>query len=150
MSHRSLVTGGAGFIGANLVRQLVEDDPDGAVLVVDKLTYAGNRAYLADLLDRIDFAEIDIADAHALEQTWREFAPTHVYHLAAESHVDRSISGPEPFIQSNVIGTFRLLECARRHWQSGQERFLHVSTDEVYGSLGAEGQFTETTAYAPS
>jgi dTDP-glucose 4,6-dehydratase len=148
MTARYLVTGGAGFIGANLVRHLSAVEPEAAILVVDKLTYAGNRAYL-DGLD-VGFAEIDIADAEALEAAWQDFAPTGVYHLAAESHVDRSISGPEPFVTSNVLGTFRLLECARRFWKEGEGRFLHVSTDEVYGSLGPEGAFTETTPYDPS
>jgi dTDP-glucose 4,6-dehydratase len=151
-----LVTGGAGFIGSNLVRTLVRDHGH-EVLNVDALTYAGNLASLADLADepRHRFARADICDAAALQSLFTDFAPDWVMHLAAESHVDRSIDGPGAFIQTNVLGTFTLLQTARAHFEklSGAARerfrFLHVSTDEVYGSLGAEGRFSETTAYDP-
>ena len=153
-AQRLLVTGGAGFIGANLVRFLAEQAPDAHILVVDKLTYAGNLRYLEGVLDdqRVRFCKADIADKAAMEKAFDDFAPNGVLHLAAESHVDRSISGPEPFIQSNIVGTFVLLEQARRTWvEAGTPgRFLHVSTDEVYGSLGDEGAFTEDTPYDPS
>lgn len=151
-----LVTGGAGFIGSNLVRLLVKDHGH-EVLNVDALTYAGNRRSLADLdaHPRHRFAQADICDAPAMQKLFAEFAPDWVMHLAAESHVDRSIDGPGAFIQTNVIGTFTLLQAARAHFEklSGAARdrfrFLHVSTDEVYGSLGADGLFTERTPYDP-
>jgi len=152
--QRVIVTGGAGFIGANLVHFLAEEVPDVRVAVVDKLTYAGNRRYIEGPLGRenVSFHELDITDALALDRLFIEFQPTGVLHLAAESHVDRSISGPAAFIQSNVVGTFALLELARKHWVEAERdgRFLHVSTDEVYGSLGDDGAFTEETPYDPS
>ncbi len=151
---RIIVTGGAGFIGANLVHLLVEREPDAQVVVVDKLTYAGNRRYLEPHLgtDRVRLVEHDIADEAAMRALFADVDPTAVYHLAAESHVDRSISGPRPFIESNIVGTYVLLECARQQWIEGPGagRFLHVSTDEVYGSLGDDGAFTEETPYDPS
>jgi dTDP-glucose 4,6-dehydratase len=151
-----LITGGAGFIGSNLVRLLVNEHGH-TVLNLDALTYAGNPHSLADLADhpRYHFAHADITDAAALAALFAEFAPDWVMHLAAESHVDRSIDGPGAFIQTNVVGTFTLLQAARAHFEklSGPARerfrFLHVSTDEVYGSLGPEGRFTESTAYDP-
>ena len=151
-----LLTGGAGFIGSNLVRHLLAT-PEHDVLNVDKLTYAGNAHSLADLADnpRYRFAQTDICDAAAITALFADFQPDWVMHLAAESHVDRSIDGPGEFVQTNVVGTFTLLQAARAHY-AGLEgaarerfRFLHVSTDEVYGSLGAEGLFTETTPYDP-
>ena len=154
---RVIVTGGAGFIGSALVRHLVlERGCD--VLNVDKLTYAGNLASLRDVEGKPNyrFLKADICDRAAMEQAVASFRPDRIMHLAAESHVDRSITGAAEFIQTNVIGTFTLLEVARGYW-SGLEgsakdafRFLHVSTDEVYGSLGDDGLFREDTPYDPS
>jgi dTDP-glucose 4,6-dehydratase len=151
-----LVTGGAGFIGSNLVRSLVVSHGH-EVLNVDALTYAGNLHSLDDLKSdaRHRFVRADICDAGAMQRLFSEFSPDWVMHLAAESHVDRSIDGPGAFIQTNVVGTFTLLQAARAHYEklAGAARdgfrFLHVSTDEVYGSLGATGLFTETTPYDP-
>lgn len=154
-----LLTGGAGFIGSNLVRHLLDARLDAHVVNLDKLTYAGNPATLADLSchPRHRFVHGDIADAALLADLFAKHRPTAVLHLAAESHVDRSIDGPEAFLQTNVFGTFRLLEAARAYWnglpadERGAFRFLHVSTDEVYGSLGpADPAFAETTPYAPN
>lgn len=150
-----IVTGGAGFIGANLVHLLAQRRPDVRLIVVDKLTYAGNRGYLKGVEDgaRVVFEQVDIADEAEVERLFVQYRPTGVFHLAAESHVDRSISGPRPFIDSNIIGTYVLLEAARRHWleRGVQGRFLHVSTDEVYGDLGPnDPAFTEETPYRPS
>lgn len=151
------VTGGAGFIGSALVRQLI-GETESTVVNVDKLTYAGNLSSLAAARHhpRHHFAQVDICDAETIRHLFDRFRPDAVYHLAAESHVDRSIDGPVEFIQSNVVGTFTLLQESLRYWRSldaeaqRRFRFLHVSTDEVYGSLGAEGLFTETTPYDPS
>lgn len=153
-----LVTGGCGFIGTNLVRHLLTAGAAAhEVLNIDALTYAGRRANLADLEanPRYRFQQVDICDATALRRVFAEFAPDWVMHLAAESHVDRSIDGPAVFIRTNVMGTYTLLEAARAHYETlagpvrERFRFLHVSTDEVYGSLGAEGYFTEESAYDP-
>jgi dTDP-glucose 4,6-dehydratase len=154
---RILVTGGAGFIGSALVRRLVLQQQAEAVLVVDKLTYAGERRSLRDCEGKPGFAflQADIADAPRMQQAMAEFRPDAVMHLAAESHVDRSIAGAAPFIHTNVVGTFSLLEAARAYWGGLQGarkdafRFLHISTDEVFGSLGPTGYFTETTPYSP-
>jgi dTDP-glucose 4,6-dehydratase len=154
---RILVTGGAGFIGSALVRRLVGGQVAEAVLVVDKLTYAGERRSLRDCEGRpgFGFLQADIADAEAMAQAMAEFRPDAVMHLAAESHVDRSIAGAAPFVQTNLVGTFVLLEAARAYWlgldaaRKEKFRFLHISTDEVFGSLGATGLFTETTPYSP-
>ncbi|MCS1408619.1 MAG: dTDP-glucose 4,6-dehydratase 2 [Verrucomicrobia subdivision 3 bacterium] len=150
-----LVTGGAGFIGSNLVRYLVQQT-DNQVLCLDKLTYAGNLQSLAEIAEdkRYAFTQIDIADAIAVRNAFQEYHPDVVMHLAAESHVDRSIDGPGEFIQTNVCGTFNLLQVALSYWtEIGKPesfRFLHVSTDEVYGSLGFDDSpFTETTPYDP-
>lgn len=153
-----LLTGGAGFIGSAVIRHLIADT-DHSVLNVDKLTYAGNLESLAEAAasPRYAFAQIDICDRQALQQTFAEFQPDAVMHLAAESHVDRSIDGPGEFIQTNIAGTYTLLEATRAYW-SGLDadaktafRFHHVSTDEVYGDLhGVDDLFTETTPYAPS
>ena len=151
---RILVTGGAGFIGSAVVRHLVAD-LGADVLVVDKLTYAGNRASLAPVDGRFKFLQADICDGPAMEAAIRDFAPDAITHLAAESHVDRSIDGPAAFIETNLVGTFRLLEAATGYWRGLDEaaraafRFHHISTDEVFGALGDEGSFCETTAYDP-
>jgi dTDP-glucose 4,6-dehydratase len=154
---RFVVTGGAGFIGSAVCRHLLRT-PGNAVVNVDKLTYAGNLASLLSVSQDIRYALVraDICDRAAMDAVFREHAPDAVIHLAAESHVDRSITGAAAFIETNVLGTFTLLEAARAYWSAlppdrkGKFRFLHVSTDEVYGSLGANGLFTETTAYDPS
>lgn len=151
-----LITGGAGFIGSNLVRHIIETT-EHSVLNVDALTYAGNHHSLSDIQNhpRYAFSQVDICDAPRVESTIQEFQPDWIMHLAAESHVDRSIDGPCAFIQTNVIGTFNLLQAARAHFEQlegdakAQFRFLHVSTDEVYGSLTETGLFTETTRYDP-
>jgi dTDP-glucose 4,6-dehydratase len=151
-----LVTGGAGFIGANFVLQAVADGL--TVINLDKLTYAGNLDTLASLDGnaRHVFVQGDIGDRALVSQLLAEHRPSAIVNFAAESHVDRSIDGPAEFVQTNVVGTLGLLECARDYWRalegSAKEafRFLHVSTDEVYGSLGDQGQFTESTPYAPN
>lgn len=152
-----IVTGGAGFIGANFVRYALSHT-DARLVIVDKLTYAGNLASLKDALDdpRVQFIQADIADKEAMAAVFRDFLPTAVVNFAAESHVDRSIDDPSPFIETNITGTFVLLEAARKHTAKLSDqarrafRFLHVSTDEVYGSLGETGLFSETTPYAPN
>lgn len=153
-----LVTGGAGFIGSAIVRHIIENTQND-VRVMDCLTYAGNLESLASVADnsRYSFSRTDITDAQSVAQQFSEFQPDIVMHLAAESHVDRSIDGPAAFIQTNLIGTFTLLEAARHYWSSLNEtakqtfRFHHISTDEVYGDLdGTDALFTEETSYAPS
>jgi dTDP-glucose 4,6-dehydratase len=156
MSKRILVTGGAGFIGSAVVRHIIRETRH-QVLVVDKLTYAGNLDSLSPVSNdpRYTFARADIADAPKVREVFENFQPDAVMHLAAESHVDRSIDGPADFIHTNVVGTFTLLQCALGYWRSLPDarksafRFHHVSTDEVFGSLGEDGQFCETTAYDP-
>ena len=153
-----MVTGGAGFIGGNFVLGLLAQDADLRVVNLDALTYAGNRDTLAPLDgdDRHVFIHGDIGDRHLVARLLAEYQPGAIVNFAAESHVDRSIDGPAAFVQTNVVGTLGLLECARDYWKSLEGpareafRFLHVSTDEVYGSLGATGKFTETTPYAPN
>jgi dTDP-glucose 4,6-dehydratase len=157
MRRRILVTGGAGFIGSAVVREIIRATPH-QVMVVDKLTYAGNLANLGPVANdsRFGFVRADIADAAKMRETVRSFRPDVIMHLAAESHVDRSIDGPGEFVQTNVVGTFSLLQAALGYWRTvsraaRQEfRFHHVSTDEVFGSLGPEGLFTETTPYQPN
>lgn len=152
---RILLTGGAGFIGSNLVRTLMRSGE--TVLNLDKLTYAGNLESLSDVSDssNYSFAQVDIVDREAVQAVINSFRPNGVMHLAAESHVDRSIEKPSQFIETNVIGTFNLLQASLRYWktlpasEAEQFRFIHVSTDEVYGSLGSTGYFTEETPYAP-
>ena len=150
-----VVTGGAGFIGSALVRHLI-GRTDHEVLVIDKLTYAGNLASLAAVRGhpRYQFSRTDICDRSAVSKIFSNFDPDAVIHLAAESHVDRSIDGPAEFISTNVVGTYVLLEAALAHWRklgarAQRFRFLHVSTDEVYGALTDEGSFTELTKYDP-
>jgi dTDP-glucose 4,6-dehydratase len=153
---RVLVTGGAGFIGSAVCRHFLVDLGHD-VVVIDKLTYAGNLASLAPVAadPRYAFEKHDICDVDAINAIFAKYRPDAVVHLAAESHVDRSISGSDVFVKTNVLGTFTLLEAARKYLASGRKgladfRFLHVSTDEVYGSLGEDGLFTETTPYDPS
>ena len=155
---RILVTGGAGFIGSALIRHLIQDT-EHSVLNLDKLTYAGNLESLAEVetSDRYRFLQADIADRERVSEALLEFQPAAIMHLAAESHVDRSIDGPAEFIQTNIVGTYQLLEAARAYWQTlpverrEAFRFHHISTDEVYGDLhGVDDLFTETTPYAPS
>lgn len=151
-----LVTGGAGFIGSNLIRHLIFKT-EHSVLNLDKLTYAGNLRSLSDLEHHphYQFSRTDICDTLALEKAFTDYKPDWVMHLAAESHVDRSIDGPDAFIHTNVIGTFNMLQVARSHYEKlkgtakDNFRFLHVSTDEVYGSLGKEGRFSEASPYDP-
>jgi dTDP-glucose 4,6-dehydratase len=156
MTRRFLITGGAGFIGSAVVRHLVRET-DHRVCVVDKLTYAGNLASLAPVASspRYSFVRADIADADKMKNVFASQRPDVVMHLAAESHVDRSIDGPAAFMQTNIIGTYVLLEAALAHWRAlpkgaqSDFRFHHISTDEVFGSLDADGCFTEETAYDP-
>ncbi len=148
-----LVTGGAGFIGSHLIRHLLDHHPDYRVVNVDALTYAGNLMNLQDVQDdpRYTFEKADIADAPAIDAIFSRHQPEVVLHLAAESHVDRSILDPGAFVRTNVVGTVTLLRVAQKHWADklSDKVFYHVSTDEVYGSLGAEGRFREDTPYDP-
>jgi len=155
---RILVTGGAGFIGSAVVRHIIADT-NNSVVVVDKLTYAGNLESLTPVADneRYAFEQVDICNRSELDRVFAQYQPDYVMHLAAESHVDRSIDGPADFIETNIVGTYTMLEAARQYWNgleaSGKEafRFHHISTDEVYGDLhGTDDFFTETTPYAPS
>jgi dTDP-glucose 4,6-dehydratase len=158
LSRRHFVTGGAGFIGSNLVHHLLDSDPDAEVLVYDALTYAGNLDNLAAAENnrRYHFVHGDICDRELVRSSLEDFRPTIVYNLAAESHVDRSIDAPGEFVRTNVTGTFEMLEGARALASKLPEkarsdfRFVHVSTDEVFGSLGADGLFNEETRYAPN
>ena len=158
MTLKFLVSGGAGFIGSSVIRYLIKDT-DSKVLNLDKLTYAGNLDSLLDVdsSDRYQFVQADICDAAAVRNIFSDFKPNVVMHLAAQSHVDRSIDGPSEFIQTNIVGTYTLLDAAREYWASLADedkasfRFHHVSTDEVYGDLeGTDDLFLETTAYEPS
>ena len=157
MALKFLVTGGAGFIGSAVARKLIRET-DHRVLVLDKLTYAGNLDSLAPIADdpRYGFVQADICDEAHLKRIFAEFRPDVVMHLAAESHVDRSIDGPAAFIKNNMVGTYVLLQAALEHWRglSGEERdhfrFHHISTDEVFGSLGPTGRFHEETPYQPN
>ena len=158
MSKTILVTGGAGFIGSAVVRHIIENTQDN-VVNVDKLTYAGNLESLESVENnpRYAFEQVDICDAKALARVFEHHQPDAVMHLAAESHVDRSIDGPAAFIETNIVGTYTLLEAARAYWNSLNDerkaafRFHHISTDEVYGDLeGTDDLFTETTPYTPS
>ncbi|MDE2117669.1 MAG: dTDP-glucose 4,6-dehydratase [Betaproteobacteria bacterium] len=155
--NKILITGGAGFIGSAVIRQLIAETAV-TVINVDKLTYAGNLQSLSSVADdpRYRFERVDICDAAEVARLFREHQPDAVMHLAAESHVDRSISGPAAFIETNIVGTYTLLEAAREYWsglpaeRKSAFRFHHISTDEVYGSLGDTGFFTEDTAYQPN
>ena len=149
-----LVTGGSGFIGSNFIRYLLEEsDFSGRLINLDKLTYAGNPENLAGLegefRDRYVFIKADICDMDAMDRIFNDYSIDTVCHFAAESHVDRSIAGPSDFIHTNIVGTFNLLECARKY-KDNLALFHHISTDEVFGSLGPEGLFTEKTPYKPN
>ena len=153
-----MVTGGAGFIGSAVIRHIIQNSQD-EVVNIDKLTYAGNLESLADVSDnsRYAFEQVDICNRTEVDRVLREYQPDAIMHLAAESHVDRSIDGPADFIETNIVGTYTLLEAARQYWQSLEGecrknfRFHHISTDEVYGDLeDPENMFTEQTPYAPS
>lgn len=146
-----LVTGGAGFIGSHVVRRMVNRYPNYRIVNYDKLTYAGNLKNLVDVESAANYVFVkgDICDVQVLKDTFEKYAISDVIHLAAESHVDRSIEGPMEFVMTNVVGTVNLLQQAKDHWKEGEHVFHHVSTDEVYGSLGAEGLFEETTPYDP-
>lgn len=152
-----MITGGAGFIGSALIRHVIGNTQD-AVVNLDKLTYAGNLQSLTSVAvdPRYRFEHVDICDAKEVARVFEQHQPDAVMHLAAESHVDRSISGPAEFIQTNIVGTYTLLDAARTHWnklEGGKKagfRFHHISTDEVYGSLGNKGFFTEDTSYEPN
>lgn len=154
---RLIVTGGAGFIGSNLILHLHKELPEVEILNLDKLTYASDTSYLDPLKHdrRYHFKKLDLVDRSAVREVVQNWKPEGVFHLAAESHVDNSIKGPEPFVLSNVIGTFNILEECRQLWfdenkPMNNHRFLHVSTDEVYGTLGETGSFSESTPYAPN
>ena len=153
-----LITGGAGFIGSNFIHYVMREHPDYSIINLDKLTYAGNLENLKDIESEPNYRFIkgDICDRGLVEEIFRDHGIDTVVNFAAESHVDRSILGPEEFIRTNIYGTFTLLEVAKAYWidnprgHEGDRLFLHVSTDEVYGSLGEEGYFTEDTPYAPN
>ncbi|MFQ5618000.1 MAG: dTDP-glucose 4,6-dehydratase [Rhodospirillales bacterium] len=152
-----IVTGGAGFIGSAVIRHLIRST-DATVINLDKLTYAGNLDSLAEVADspRYHFEKVDISHGDAVHGVFSRYRPDAVIHLAAETHVDRSIDSPGPFVETNVVGTYTLLEAARAHWNGldgaarAAFRFHHISTDEVYGSLGPEGLFTEDSPYKPN
>jgi dTDP-glucose 4,6-dehydratase len=152
-----LITGGAGFIGSHLIRMVIDQPAVKKLINLDSLTYAGHLENLAGIHGqhpRYQFEKVDLRDQAEVSRVIQQHGITHVMHLAAESHVDRSIAGPADFITTNINGTFHLLEACRTHWDlkshTSKYKFLHVSTDEVYGSLGAVGSFTETSVYAPN
>jgi dTDP-glucose 4,6-dehydratase len=154
MNKTIIITGGAGFIGSHVVRLFVTKYPDYRIINLDALTYAGNLENLRDIEHEANyiFEKADILDAAVLKQIFEDYQPDGIIHLAAESHVDRSILSPLDFVYTNVIGTVNLLNAAKDHWKGDFEnkRFYHVSTDEVYGALGETGYFTEETPYAPN
>ena len=152
MANRNiLISGGAGFIGSHLVRRFVNRYPNDTIINIDKLTYAGNLENLKDIENATNyiFEKVDIVDAGSVIAVFKKYQVSDVIHLAAESHVDRSIDGPMEFVMTNVVGTVNLLNAAKDMWKDDNHVFHHVSTDEVYGSLGDEGLFTEETSYDP-
>lgn len=150
MSETILITGGAGFIGSNLVHRWHRNHPGDRILVLDKLTYAADRSQI-DELEGVELVVGDVQNLELARHLLEKHGVTKLFHLAAESHVDRSITGPAAFIQTNLVGTFSMLEAARQAWAGQKDcRFLHISTDEVYGSLGDTGKFHEEMAYAPN
>ena len=152
MANRNiLISGGAGFIGSHLVRRFVNRYPNHTIINIDKLTYAGNLENLKDIENAPNyiFEKVDIVDADSVIAVFKKHQVSDVIHLAAESHVDRSIEGPIEFVMTNVVGTVNLLNAAKDMWKDDKHVFHHVSTDEVYGSLGTEGLFTEETSYDP-
>ncbi len=151
MSKNVLVTGAAGFIGANFAEYFVNKHPDYNIIVVDKLTYAGNLNNLKKVQDKITFIQADICDFEKMKEIFEKYDINGVIHFAAESHVDNSIKNPFVFTQTNVMGTHTLLETAKQKWgEDSSNKFVHISTDEVYGSLGEEGYFTEKSPIKPS
>ena len=153
MNMNIMITGGAGFIGSNFLNLLVPRHPEFNFINYDKLTYAANPLNLKGIEgeENYIFIQGDIADLNKLEDVFQQYEPDIVVHFAAESHVDRSILGPRDFINTNIIGTFNLLEICRKYWKENEGKlFHHISTDEVYGSLGETGYFTEETRYDPS
>jgi dTDP-glucose 4,6-dehydratase len=152
MSKNLIITGGAGFIGSHVVRLFVNQYPEYHIINLDALTYAGNLENLKDVSDKpnYNFEKADIRDAEAIHSIFEKYKPFGVVHLAAESHVDRSISNPIDFVMTNVVGTVNLLNAFKQHGDMQNGLFYHVSTDEVYGTLGDEGKFTETTPYSPN
>ena len=153
MKKTIFITGGAGFIGSHVVRLFVNKYPEYQIVNVDKLTYAGNLENLKDVekAPNYKFEKVDIVDYEAIKSLFAKYSPDAIIHLAAESHVDRSITNPLEFIYTNFVGTANLLTAARDFWKGDYDskRFYHISTDEVYGSLGNEGFFKETTPYSP-
>ena len=158
MSMKYIVTGGAGFIGVNFIHYLIQSEPDCQILNLDKLTYAANPASLKSvgIYPNYSFIQADICENKLISQVINDFRPSIIVHFAAESHVDRSIDGPDSFIETNIMGTYNLLKVSREYFEQlnsseqAEFRFLHISTDEVYGGLGEEGFFTEKTPYAPN